>query len=309
MHRKQPKAPPAQERMIESYRHWIRDARGLARTTEVDRVRQAKELLAFLDTRRRTLASATPLDVDAYFAENSPRWCRLMVRNVCGRLKDFLSYAAQRHWCERRLGLSIVAPRIYPQEGLPYHAPWPKIVAMLRAAARDRSCTGRRTYAILMLLATYGIRSSEVMRLELKDIDWRRETIFFNRSKGGRSQSLRLIPAVGEAILRYIRHARHNESECRRLFLRDGEPYGAIDRHDVYRAARKALEGVGVESAHLGPHCIRHSFATHHVNSGRSLKEVSDMLGHRSLGSTAVYAKVDIASLREVAEMDWEGAL
>ena len=62
MHRKQPKAPPAQERMIESYRHWIRDARGLARTTEVDRVRQAKELLAFLDTRRRTLASATPLD-------------------------------------------------------------------------------------------------------------------------------------------------------------------------------------------------------------------------------------------------------
>ena len=75
-----------------------------------------------------------------------------MVRNVCGRLKDFLSYAAQRHWCERRLGLSIVAPRIYPQEGLPYHAPWPKIVAMLRAAARDRSCTGRRTYAILMLL-------------------------------------------------------------------------------------------------------------------------------------------------------------
>lgn len=309
MHRKQPKAPPAQERMIESYRHWIRDVRGLARTTEVDRVKHAKELLVFLDTRRRTLASATPLDVDAYFAENSTRWCRLMVRNVCGHLKDFLSYAAQMHWCERRLALTIVAPRIYPQEGLPYHAPWPKIVEMLRAAAKDRSRTGRRAYAILMLLATYGIRSSEIVRLEIKDIDWREETILFNRSKGGRSQALRLIPAVGEAILRYIRNARHNESGSRKLFLRTDAPYAAIGNGVVYATARKALEGVGVESSHLGPHCIRHSFATHHVNSGRSLKEVSDMLGHRSLKSTAVYAKIDLASLREVAEMDWEGAL
>ena len=309
MHRKQPKAPPAQERMIESYRHWIRDARGLARTTEVDRVRHAEELLAFLGTCGRTLASATPLDVDAYFAENSSRWSRLSLRNVTSWLKDFLSFAAQMHWCDRRLGLSIVAPRIYPQEGLPYHAPWPKIVEMLRAAAKDRSRTGRRAYAILMLLATYGIRSSEIVRLELKDIDWREETIFFSRSKGGRSQALRLIPAVGEAILRYIRNARHNESGSRNLFLRADAPYAAIGSGVVYATARKALEGVGVESAHLGPHCIRHSFATHHVNSGRSLKEVSDMLGHRSLGATAVYAKVDLASLREVAEMDWEGAL
>ena len=193
---------------------------------------------------------------------------------------------------------------------------WPggRLFTTLRASVL---CSALQTFRALRsmfatLHAGIGVKQTHSYArslLELKDIDWRRETIFFNRSKGGRSQSLRLIPAVGEAILRYIRHARHNESECRRLFLRDGEPYGAIDRHDVYRAARKALEGVGVESAHLGPHCIRHSFATHHVNSGRSLKEVSDMLGHRSLGSTAVYAKVDLASLREVAEMDGEGAL
>ena len=309
MRRTQPKTSPAQERMIESYRHWIRDARGLVRETEVYRVRLAKELLAFLSARGRALASATPLDVDAYFAENSSHWCRLTVRNVCGHLKDFLSYATQMHWCERRLALSIVAPRIYPQEGLPYHAPWPKIVEMLRAAAKDGSRTGRRAYAILMLLATYGVRSSEIVRLELEDIDWRKETIFFNRSKGGRSQSLPLVHAAGEAILRYIRHARHNESGSRSLFLRADAPYAAIGTGVVYVTVRKALKGVGVESAHLGPHCIRHSFATHHVNGGCSLKEVSDMLGHRSLGSTAVYAKIDLASLREVAEMDWGAVL
>ena len=303
------KTPPAKEETIESYGRWIADARGLAKETQDARVRQARSFLSFLSVRRRPLADATPVDVDAFFAENASRLTRLSVRQYSACLRDFLSYAAQMAWCDRRLALSIVAPRIYPQEGLPYHAPWAKIVEMLRASAKDRSRQGRRAYAILMLLATYGVRSSEVVRLELKDIDWRRETIFFSRSKGGRSQSLPLVHAAGEAILHYIRHARHNESECRRLFLRESEPYGAIDRHDVYETARKALDGVGVESAHLGPHCIRHSFATHHVNCGCSLKEVSDMLGHRSIGSTAIYAKIDLASLREVAEMDWEAVL
>ena len=157
MRRTQPKTSPTPERMVESYRHWIRDARGLVRETEVYRVRLAKELLAFLSVRGRELASATPLDVDAYFAENSSHWCRPTVRNVCGHLKDFLSHAAQMRRCDQRLASSIIAPRIYSQEGLPHHVPWSKILKMLRAAAKDRSGTGRRAYAILMLLATYGV--------------------------------------------------------------------------------------------------------------------------------------------------------
>ena len=309
MAKTQPKLPPTKEGMIESYSRWITDARGLCKEIQVVRARLAEEFLSFLDARRQTFADATPVDVDAFFAANGHRWSRLTLRNVTSCLRDFLSYAAQMAWCDRRLSLSIVAPRIYPQEGLPYHAPWAKIVEMLRASAKDRTRQGRRAYAILMLLATYGVRSSEIVRLELEDIDWRKETIFFNRSKGGRSQSLPLVHAAGEAILRYIRHARHNESGSRSLFLRADAPYAAIGTGVVYVTVRKALEGVGVESAHLGPHCIRHSFATHHVNGGCSLKEVSDMLGHRSLGSTAVYAKIDLASLREVAEMDWGAVL
>ena len=309
MAKTQPKHPLPKEVMIESYNRWIADVRGLAKETRGKRTKLADDFLSFLDSRCQSFTDATPVDVDAFFAENAKRWCRLSLSTIASGLRDFLSYAAQKHWCDRRLTLSVVAPRVYPQESLPYHAPWSKIVEMLRASAKDRTRRGRRAYAILMLLATYGVRSSEVVRLSLDDIDWRKETIFFTRSKGGRSQTLRLIPAVGEAILRYIRHARHNESGFRNLFLRADAPYAAIRSGVVYATVRKALEGVGVESAHLGPHCIRHSFATHHVNSGRSLKEVSDMLGHRSLGSTAVYAKVDLVSLREVAEMDWEGVL
>ena len=145
---------------------------------------------------------------------------------------------------------------------------------------------------MLMVLATYGIRSSEVVRLRLDDIDWRRETIFFDRTKGGRSQTMPLVPAVGDAILRYIRNARHNESASDALFLRHDSPYGAINCHHVYKTVREALVGVGVETAHLGPHCLRHSLATHLVNGGVSMKEVSEMLGHRSLKLTAIYAEV-----------------
>ena len=302
-------APRSQGDMVESYRQWIVDARGLAKETAAERVALARRFLDFLRTCGRDIADARPVDVDAFFAGNAKRWKRLTVRQFSGCLRDFLSYAAQRRWCAQNLSPSILSPRIYSQEGLPYHAPWAKVQEMLRSSAKDKSILGRRSHAMLMVLATYGIRSSEVVRLRLGDIDWRKETIFFDRSKGGRSQTMPLVPAVGDAIIRYIRNARHNEGTSDALFLRHDSPYGAINCHHVYQTVRKALVGVGVEATHLGPHCLRHSLATRLVNGGVSMKEVSEMLGHRSLKSTAIYAKVDLASLRAVADMDWEVVL
>ena len=303
------KAPASQEKLVESYMKWTVDARGLNIMSAKQRASLSRRLLAFLRGRGRTLAKATPVDIDAFISENAHCWKRVTRRTIASRLRDFLGYAAKRKLCAQRLRMSISTPRVYPLEGLPYHAPWEKVVEMLRMAAKDTSRRGRMSYAILMVLATYGVRASEVVRLKLKDIDWRRETIYFRRSKDGRANPLHLAPSAGNAILRYIREARHNESESENLFLREDEPYAAISGHIVLDVAKKALQGAGVEAAHLGPHCIRHSFATHLVNSGRSLKEVSDMLGHRNLCSTAIYAKIDLVSLREVADMDWEESL
>lgn len=296
------------EAMIDSYRHWIVDARGLRESTGKCRTRMALRFLGFLDSRATALADADPADVDAFFAENACRWKRLSVRTISGQLRDFLSYAAQERWCTKHPGMSIIPPRIYRHEGLPYFVPWCKVTEMLRASAKDTSRRGRRAHAILMVLATYGVRSSEIVRLKLTDIDWRKETIFFRRSKGGVSKALPLVHSVGDAILRYLRYARQGESGSDSLFLKERSLHG-ITQHDVYDSARKGLDGVGARAAHLGPHCIRHSFATHLVNSGSSLKEVSEMLGHRSLGSTTVYAKIDLESLREVADMDWRAVL
>ena len=153
--------------------------------------------------------------------------------------------------------------------------------------------------AILMVLATYGVRSSEVVRMKLKDIDWRKETIFFDRSKGGRSQTLPLAPSVGDAILRYIRYARPNETSSSSLFLKERVAHG-ISQHDVYDSVREGLDGVGARAVHLGPHCIRHSFATHLVQKGADLRSVQELLGHESLESTQIYTDIDDYNLLKI---------
>lgn len=296
----------SQEETIDAYRQWCTNTCGLSKQTQKARVWLARRFLTFLAARSRPLSEVAAADIDAFFTENACHWKRLTVRAVSGWLKAFLSYSAKAGWCAPSLEMVISAPRIYRQEGVPCHVPWETVLGMLRTSAKDRSCRGLRNHAILMLLALYGIRSSEVARIQLKDMDWRKETIFIARSKGGRTHTLPLSPPVGNAILRYIRKARHNESEERTLFLGVRKPHKAITPAAVYNAAREALVQAGVKAAHLGPHCFRHSFATHLVNSGRSLKEVSEILGHRSIESTAVYAKVNLATLRAVADMNWE---
>lgn len=108
------------------------------------------------------------MDIDAFISENAHCWKRVTRRTIASRLRDFLGYAAKRKLCAQRLRMSISTPRVYPLEGLPYHTPWEKVVEMLRMAAKDTSRRGRMSYAILMVLATYGVRASEVVRLKLK---------------------------------------------------------------------------------------------------------------------------------------------
>ena len=162
------KAPASQEKLVESYMKWTVDARGLNIMSAKQRASLSRRLLAFLRSRGRTLAKATPVDIDAFISENAHCWKRVTRRTIASRLRDFLGYAAKRKLCAQRLRMSISTPRVYPLEGLPYHAPWEKVVEMLRMAAKDTSRRGRMSYAILMVLATYSVRASEVVRLKLK---------------------------------------------------------------------------------------------------------------------------------------------
>lgn len=166
-----------------------------------------------------------------------------------------------------------------------------------------------RDYAVLLLLSVYGLRSGEVTGLKLKDIDWRNELLYLRRVKNCAPQKLPLLPVVGEAIIRYIKEMRFNDGKDEYLFLHKRAPHQKLSTSAIYIMVRGALKDKGIELRHYGPHSLRHGCATHLINTGCSLKEIADLLGHVQLDTTRIYAKVDLANLRKIADMDWEGIL
>lgn len=294
---------------VPEYRRWIVEERGLKEITAYMMVRTAVRFMGFLAERKVAIGDVDSRTVDAYVAERVAGHARATIRGEMRRLRDFLRFEARMGVVSDIVWQSVDVPKMYQLEGLPSHVSWDTVVSIVKKSAEASSPAGIRGHAILTLFATYGMRSSELRGLRLGDIDWRAETIRIRRAKGGKIQTLPLLPSAGEALIRYIREVRRNESGLEEVFLCLNAPYRRMSASGSYHIVRTALDAAGANPRHRGPHCLRHSFATHLVNSGRTMKEVSDMLGHRSLESTGVYAKVDLESLRKVADMDLEGVL
>jgi integrase len=157
-----------------------------------------------------------------------------------------------------------------------------------------------------MLLATYGLRSSEVRGLSLADLDWARETITVGRPKQRCTHIYPLVTAVGEAILRYLQQVRPRCAH-RELFLTLRAPVRPLSRICVYHLVSKRISSLDIQIRHRGPHSLRHASAIHLVAEGFSLKQIGDHLGHRNANATRIYAKVDLPGLREVADFDLRG--
>ena len=165
-----------------------------------------------------------------------------------------------------------------------------------------------RDRAVLMLFSIYGFRVSEVSHLRLEDFDWEHDRILLSRAKRRGPQVYPLIAVVGNAIVRYLHEVRPRCS-CREVFITRLAPLRALSRGALYSLTRKRLLRLGVDARHLGPHSLRHACAGHLVSKGLSLKEIADHLGHRTLSATRIYAKVDLPSLREVADFGLGGLL
>ncbi len=174
------------------------------------------------------------------------------------------------------------------------------IRAFLRSIDRTTP-KGRRDYAMFLLVATYGLRASEVRALSLDDVTWRARQIRVPRPKVGMSLLLPLTDEVGAALLEYLRRGRP-ASAHRRLFLRVQVPLGPLGPGTVGDAFRTWARRAGIRlPARGGPHCMRHSLALHLLREGASLKTIGDLLGHRSAESTGVYLRLDVDDLRDVA--------
>lgn len=158
----------------------------------------------------------------------------------------------------------------------------------------------RRDRAMILCLSALGLRAGEVAGLRLEDIDWRDGTVTIRSRKTRRGALLPLPREVGEAIAAYLRDGRPRTTD-RHVFVKHWEGVGEPVRGPVVtQAVRLALEHARIAAPSFGTHLLRHTLATRMVRHGASLKEVADVLGHRTLNTTAIYAKTDLESLRGV---------
>ena len=175
---------------------------------------------------------------------------------------------------------------------------------MLEAVER-RTIRGRRDYAILLLLVTYGLRAHEVARLTLDDVDWKRERLQVLARKAGHSTVYPLAGVVAEAIIDYLKHGRP-KTEDRHLFFRIYAPQTPITPAAVSSSVALYLHEAGIQVRRAGSHTLRHTCVQRLIDAEFPLKTIGDYVGHRSPESTRVYSKIAIASLREVAMGDGE---
>lgn len=285
---------------LDAYCCWMKNERGLTERTLDDWRKLVKPFLLWYG-HNRLLSDLQPSDVDLYLAHvGSSGWCRRSVKAVATALRSFVRYAATQGWCQPNVADAIHGPRVYHQETLPTGPAWANIQRLLAGMNTDRP-RDIRDRTIIMLLAIYGLRASEVATLRLQDIDWERECLLVHRAKRRQPQTYPLLPSVGNAIIRYVEEVRP-QSPYREIFLGLQSPHRPLI--GLYKIVSKRLAPLALHTAHHGPHALRHACASRLVAEGLSLKEIGDHLGHRSAEATRIYAKVDLAGLREVAAFD-----
>jgi integrase/recombinase XerD len=299
-----PKPVTVYGQMLAEFRAFMEEDRGLSPATIKGCCSSVRPFLIQLLDGRRSLQRITVSDVDSLLAQkvNKEHYARVSIRDYASSLRSFFRYAEKRSWCPAGIAASIMAPRVFQQETLPSGPTWDVVQEIVDATAGNRPIA-IRDHAILMLLAVYGVRSGEVARLQITDIDWQRETITFARSKMAGTHSFPLSPSVGAAIIRYLKEVRP-KSLHPHVFLTRRAPVGPISNGAMWAVVSRQLRKRAPSLKHHGPHSLRHACATRLINQGLSLKEIGDHLGHRDVEATRIYAKVDLARLRDVADFD-----
>jgi integrase/recombinase XerD len=289
--------------IIESYDAWMHDLRGLSSETRLTRTASAQQFLSALGSRadERGLSRLCIRDVDAYIK----LCCRGLRRGTIeGRivcLRDFLRHLHGSGRTAADLSGTVMGPRIYEHEGIPSALRQEDVQRVLEVTGRNTSAAGLRDYAILMLLATYGLRATEIVRLRLEDVDWKRELLRVRHAKTGTYSELPLLPEPGEAMLRYLEKARP-QSDRREVFLRIYAPHRPFKRGSILKTiTRTRIRAAGiVPEGRQGTHAFRHARAVSLLRSGVSLKVIGDILGHTSAYSIGEYLKLATDDLRDV---------
>jgi len=299
-------ARPAHTYEVTAFATHLSVERGWSDATIEDCCRTVNCFFVWLDDTGVDLASVSFTMIDQAIARYQARGCcRSTTYLYAQRLRRFFQFAEQQGWCNPGLADGIMPPRRYPGEGIPQGLNRDEVIRLLATTEGD-NLGDIRDRAILMLLITYGLRAGEVCGLQLDDLNWKQEMLRVRCPKPGRTHLYPLSQHVGQAVLHYLREVRPSQPE-RRLFLTLRAPIKPVSRKVIREIVYSRLDRLGVTGKRRGPHALRHAAAQHLLDQGLPIKVVGDYLGHRSVAATSVYAKVQLNTLREVAEIDLEG--
>ena len=290
--------PDAVEELLGRYRGYLLVERGLTAET----VRGYMDFVRpFVVTRLRgdvlDLAGMNAADVTGFVLATCPGRAVGSAKLIVCAVRSLLRWLHLTAVISTPLAAAVPSVAGWRLSSLP-KALEPGQLRSLLAACDRRTPTGRRNYAILLLLSRLGLRAGEVARLGLDDIDWRRGE-FAISGKGNRAERLPLPADVGAAIAAYLRRGRPGTAEGRSVFVRVHAPHRALTTGGVTMVVFDAAQRAGLPKMHA--HRLRHTAATAMLRAGSPLPEVGQVLRHRSALSTAIYAKVDRDALAVLA--------
>lgn len=293
------------EAELDRFDGYMREARGLADNTREQRIAIVRRLLSrVFGSRSVAPAQLSPAGVHRFIMDHTNRWSAGSMHVIAGALRSYLRFRASQGDQVQALLAAIPSIAHWRLATLPEVPTEVEIERLLRSFDQPfPSC--RRAYAMVRCLIDLGLRSSEVVGLRLGDIDWQAGTVRLTKPKSRRTDVLPLPCETGRAISSYLASERPRTTN-RAVFVRHVAPYGEpIGTGVVQRAVRAAYGRCGLP--HTRVHILRHSIASRLLSAGTPLKEIADVLRHRSLDTSAIYTKVDAARLTAVA-LPWPGS-
>lgn len=292
--------PNRQKNILNGFQYHLSEVVGLSPKTCQDHVREIGRFMEEIPIREREqLLRLTGVELTDYLRTRSADCQPASLRQVAGSLRQFLRFTTEQGWTSAGLHLAVPKIACRAHQDLPTYLSREELARLL-AGWDPTTAEGQRDLAIGLCLVRLGMRAGEAGALLLDDVDWRHGILRLRQTKNGHPAELPLLAEVGEAIVTYLQKGRPPCS-YREVFLRH-QPPGPMNSDSIGRGIRRALERCGIGVARAGAHLLRHTLASHLVQNGASLKEVADVLRHRSLNSAAVYAHVDLPQLRQLAQ-------
>lgn len=280
------------------YTDHLREVRGFAASTVSSHRRTVQGFLQHLGDTHVAPRAIRATNIESYIANAGKRLSRASLQHEVAALRGFLRFLSTDGRAPAGLDSQIDTPRLYRLEKLPRALPWPTVRALLQSIDA-KSPMGLRDYAMFLLIATYGLRASEIVAITLEDIHWRQRILRIHQRK---TSSPLELPLTNEVLSALVKHLKRTPppTPYRRVFLRMRAPMGVLKPTAVTEAFQALVRKSGLSIPYQGPHCLRHSYALHLLKNGTPLKTIGDILGHRTAESTSMYLRLATGDLREV---------